>query len=392
MSVRRKIAVVTGSRAEYGLLYWVLKDLQARPDVELQLIVTGMHLAPEFGLTVKDIERDGLPIARRVDMLVSGDTPSSTARSVALGVIGMSDALAQLAPDVMLVLGDRFEILAAAQAAMIHNIPIAHIAGGDTTEGAFDEAIRHAITKMSHLHLVTTESSARRVHQMGEDPARVHVVGSPGLDHLKRSPLLDRPALEASLGAPLGRRNLLVTFHPVTLEAGEGQRQQQALLSVLAGLDADIVCWFTLPNADTGGRALAADLQAWAAGRVNAHLFASLGQLRYLSLMAQVDAVVGNSSSGLYEAPSFQCPTVDIGDRQRGRLAAASVLHCDPDEASIAAALDRAWTLDCAGVVNPYGDGQSSGRIVQALLELPLGESLLKKQFHLIPSNRESVP
>lgn len=386
MSVRRKIAVVTGSRAEYGLLYWVLKDLQARPDVELQLIVTGMHLAPEFGLTVKDIERDGLPIARRVDMLVSGDTPSGTARSVALGVIGMSDALAQLAPDVMLVLGDRFEILAAAQAAMIHNIPIAHIAGGDTTEGAFDEAIRHAITKMSHLHLVTTESSARRVRQMGEDPARVQVVGSPGLDHLKRRALLDRPALEASLGAPLGRRNLLVTFHPVTLEAGEGQRQQQALLSVLAGLDADTVCWFTLPNADTGGRALAADLQAWAAGRANARVFASLGQLRYLSLMAQVDAVVGNSSSGLYEAPSFHCPTVDIGDRQRGRLAAASVLHCKPDATSIAAALDRAWTLDCAGVINPYGDGQSSGRIVQALLELPLGESLLKKQFHLIPS------
>lgn len=386
MSVRRKIAVVTGSRAEYGLLYWVLKDLQARSDVELQLIVTGMHLAPEFGLTVNEIERDCLPIARRVEMLVSGDTPSSTARSVSLGIIGMSDALAQLAPDVMLVLGDRFEILAAAQAAMIHNIPIAHIAGGDTTEGAFDEAIRHAITKMSHLHLVTTESSARRVRQMGEDPTRVQVVGSPGLDHLKRRQLLDRTALEASLGVPLGERNLLVTFHPVTLETGEGQRQQQELLSVLDGLDGDTVCWFTLPNADTGGRALAADLQAWAAGRANARVSASLGQLRYLSLMAQVDAVVGNSSSGLYEAPSFHCPTVDIGDRQRGRLAAASVLHCEPDAASISAALDRAWTLDCSGVVNPYGDGQSSGRIVQALLELPLGESLLKKQFHLIPS------
>lgn len=385
MSTRRKIAVVTGSRAEYGLLYWVLKDLQARPEVDLQLIVTGMHLAPEFGLTVNEIERDGLPIARRVDMLVSGDTPTSTAKSVALGVIGMSDALAQLTPDVMLVLGDRFEILAAAQAAMIHNVPIAHIAGGDTTEGAFDEAIRHAITKMSHLHLVTTESSARRVRQMGEDPARVLVVGSPGLDHLNRRPLLDRPALESSLGAPLGRRNLLVTFHPVTLEAGEGQRQQNELLSVLAGLDADTACWFTLPNADTGGRALAADLQTWAAGRPNARVFASLGQLRYLSLMSQVDVIVGNSSSGLYEAPSFKRPTVNIGDRQRGRLAAASVLHCEPRADNIAAALERAWTLDCKDVVNPYGDGQSSGRIVQSLLELPLGEALLKKQFHLIP-------
>lgn len=386
MKASRKIAVVTGSRAEYGLLYWVLKDLQSRSDVELQLIVTGMHLASEFGLTVSEIERDGLPISRRVDMLVSGDMPTSTAKSVALGLLGISDALEQLAPDVILVLGDRFEMLAAVQAAMFHNIPIAHIAGGDTTEGAFDEAIRHAITKMSHLHLVTTESSARRVRQMGEDPARIRIVGSPGLDHLKRQRLLERAALEASLGAPLGRRNLLVTFHPVTLEPGEGLRQQQELLSVLATMDADSVCWFTLPNADTGGRALAADLRAWAAGRANAHVFASLGQLRYLSLMSQVDIVIGNSSSGLYEAPSLKRPTVNIGDRQRGRLAAPSVLHCEPDAASIAAALDRAWTLDCAGVVNPYGDGQSSGRIVQALLELPLGEALLKKQFHLISS------
>lgn len=387
MSATRKIAVVTGSRAEYGLLYWVLKDLQAHPDVELQLIVTGMHLAPEFGLTVGEIERDGLPIARRVDMLVSGDTPSCTAKSIALGVIGMSEALEQLAPDLMLVLGDRFEIMAAAQAAMIHNIPIAHIAGGDTTEGAFDEAIRHAITKMSHLHLVTTASSAQRVRQMGENPAHVLLVGSPGLDHLRRRPLLDRAALEASLGAPLGQRNLLVTFHPVTLEAGEGQRQQQELLSVLSGLNRDTVCWFTLPNADTGGRALASDLQSWATGRSNVRVFSSLGQLRYLSLMSLVDAVVGNSSSGLYEAPSFQRPTVNIGDRQRGRLAAASVLHCEPHAGSIAAALNRAWTLDCTMVVNPYGDGESSGRIVQALLDLPLGEMLLKKQFHLIPSN-----
>lgn len=386
MSSRRKIAVVTGSRAEYGLLYWVLRDLEDHPAVDLQLIVTGMHLAPEFGLTVREIERDGLPIAARVEMLLSGDTPGSTAKSMALGLMGMSDALARLAPDVLLVLGDRFEIMAAVQAAMLHNIPIAHIAGGDTTEGAFDESIRHAITKMSHLHLVTTASSAARVRQMGEDPAHVHLVGSPGLDHLRRRPLLDRAALVESLGAPLGRRNLLITFHPVTLEAGEGQRQQQELLSVLDKLDEDTVCWFTLPNADTGGRALAADLQAWAAGRANARVSASLGQLRYLSLMSVVDAVVGNSSSGLYEAPSFQRPTVNIGDRQRGRLAASSVLHCEPNAESIAAALDRAWTLDCSAVVNPYGDGRSCGRIVQALLDLKLGESLLKKQFHLIPS------
>ncbi len=386
MTDRRKIAVVTGSRAEYGLLYWVLRDLQDHPEVELQLIVTGMHLAPEFGLTVREIERDGLPIAARVEMLLSGDSPGSTTKSMALGLMGMSDALARLEPDLLLVLGDRFEIMAAAQAAMIHNIAIAHIAGGDTTEGAFDEAIRHAITKMAHLHLVTTQTSADRVRQMGEDPARVLVVGSPGLDQLRRRPLLDRVALAESLGAPLGRRNLLITFHPVTLEGGEGRQQQRELLSVLEHLSDDTVCWFTLPNADTGGRALAADLQAWAAGRANVRVFASLGQLRYLSLMNVVDVVLGNSSSGLYEAPSFRRPTVNIGDRQRGRLAAASVLHCEPSAESISAALQRAWTLDCTNVVNPYGDGHSSARIVKALLELPLGPSLLKKQFHLIPS------
>lgn len=385
--MKRRIAVVTGSRAEYGLLYWVLKDLQASDAIELQLIVTGMHLSTEFGMTVRQIESDGLPIARRVEMLLASDSAGGIAKSMALGLIGFSDAIDELRPDLIMVLGDRFEILAAAQAAMIHNIPIAHIAGGDTTEGAFDEAIRHAITKMSHLHLVTTESSARRVRQMGEDPARIRIVGSPGLDHLNRRPLLDRAALEAALGAPLGHRNLLVTFHPVTLEAGEGLRQQQELLSVLAAMGNDTVCWFTLPNADTGGRALAADLRAWAAGRANAHVFASLGQLRYLSLMSQADMVIGNSSSGLYEAPSFKCPTVNIGDRQRGRLAAASVLHCEPHANSIAAAIERAWTLDCTSVVNPYGDGHSSARIVQALLELPPGEALLKKQFHLIPSN-----
>ncbi len=384
MSVRRKIAVVTGSRAEYGLLYWVLHDLQLAPDFELQLVVTGMHLSPEFGLTVRDIERDGLPIARRVEMLLSGDTAGSVAKSMGLGLIGMSDALEQLRPDMMLVLGDRFEIMAAAQAAMIHNIPIAHIAGGDTTEGAFDEAIRHAITKMSHLHLVTTESSALRVMQMGEAPAYVRVVGNPGLDHLRRRVLLDRSALEASLGVSLGARNLLITFHPVTLEPGEGVRQQEELLSALDDLPADVTFWFTLPNADTGGRALAAALEAWAAQRARAHVFASLGQLRYLSLMAQVDAVVGNSSSGLYEAPSFGIPTIDIGDRQRGRLAAASVLHCEPEASAITDCISRAWNFDASATINPYGDGHSAERIVDALRQLPDAKTLLKKTFTVI--------
>lgn len=384
MTVRKKVLAITGSRAEYGLLYWVLHDLHASPDFDLQLVVTGMHLAPEFGLTVREIEKDGLPIARRVEMLLSSDTPGGVAKSMALGLIGMSDAFEQLRPDLVLVLGDRFEILAAVQAAMVHNIPVAHIAGGDTTEGAFDESIRHAITKMAHLHLVTNELSARRVQQLGEDPKYIFVVGSPGLDHLRRRPLLGRAALEESLGASLGRRNLLITFHPVTLEGSTGVRQQEELLAALESLPADTVLWFTRPNADTGGRALAAALDAWAAGRPNVHVFSSLGQLRYLSLMAQVDAVVGNSSSGLYEAPSLRIPTVDIGDRQRGRSAAASVLHCQPQRDAILKTLEKAFTLDCSAVSNPYGDGAAAARIVDAVRQFPVGGATLKKTFHLI--------
>lgn len=379
---RRRIAIVTGSRAEYGLLYWPIQDLLSAADLEPLLIVTGMHLAPEFGLTVRDIERDAVPIAARVDMLVSSDSPGGIAKSMALGLIGISDAIERLRPDAMMVLGDRFEILAAAQAAMVHNVPLVHIAGGDTTEGAFDEAIRHAITKMSHLHLVTNEVARARIVQMGEDPAHVHVVGSPGLDHLRRRPLLDRAALESSLGLPLGRRNALITFHPVTLEPAEGVSQQEELLAALDVLPDDWVLWFTLPNADTGGRGLAAALQAWAKDRPHARVFASLGQLRYLSLMREADIVIGNSSSGLYEAPSFRVPTVDIGDRQRGRLATASVLHCAPERSAIRTTIDRALALDCSDVQNPYGDGHSSARIVNALRAMPPAERLLKKTFH----------
>ena len=389
MNAPRKVAVVTGSRAEYGLLYWVLHDLRAAAGVELQLIVTGMHLSPEFGMTVNVIEKDGFAIARRVEMLLSSDTAGGVAKSMGLGVMGMSDALEQLRPDVVLVLGDRFEILAAVQACLVHNIPVAHIAGGDTTEGAFDESIRHAITKMAHVHFATNELSARRVRQLGEDPRHVHVVGNPGLDHLKRMPLLDRAALADSLGAPLGARNLLITFHPVTLEPGESERQFGELLAALEATGDDTTLWFTRPNADTGGRAISALLDSWAAKHpARVHVHSSLGQLRYLSLMAQVDAVVGNSSSGLYEAPSFRIPTVNIGDRQRGRLATSSVLDCAPERAAIQATLVRALALDCSAVVNPYGDGESSARIVSALAALPPRAELLKKHFHLIEAHR----
>jgi UDP-hydrolysing UDP-N-acetyl-D-glucosamine 2-epimerase len=388
MSSRQRICVVTGSRAEYGLLQWVLHELRADPGVELQLVVTGMHLAAEFGLTVRAIEADGFAIARRVDMLVAGDSGAATCKSTALGLIGMSDALEQLRPHVVLVLGDRFEILAAAVACLMHRVPLAHIAGGDVTEGAIDDAMRHAITKMTHLHLVTNETAARRVRQMGEDPQRVRVVGSPGLDQLRRRPLLSRPALEEALGAPLGAVNLLVTFHPVTLAAADGLGEFEELLAALAGTDAGTVIWFTRPNADMGGRAIARRLHEFAAAqgaRVRVH--DSLGQLRYLSLMAQVNAVVGNSSSGLYEAPSLHVPTVNIGERQRGRLAAASVLHCAAERQAIARTIAQALALDCREVVNPYGDGRSAERIVVALRELHAAgaadpaAALLRKPF-----------
>ena len=380
--MKRRIAVVTGSRAEYGLLYWILKDLHASKAFDLQLIVTGMHLSTEFGMTVRQIDADGLPIARRVEMLLASDTAGGIAKSMALGMIGFSDAIDELRPELILVLGDRFEILAVAQVALVYNVPLVHIGGGDTTEGATDESIRHAITKMAHLHLVTNADAARRITQMGEDPSRVHIVGNPGLDHLLRTPLLDRQDLSQCLGHPLGARNFLITFHPVTLEPEDARQQQQAMLQALDQLSEPASLWFTRPNADAGGRELASDLDAWAATRPHAQVFTSLGQQRYLSLMSQVDAVIGNSSSGLCEAPSFRIPTVNIGDRQRGRLAGNSVIHCLPQTDSIKTAIEAALCMDCSTAINPYGDGQSTTRILSVLASFKTGREVLKKRFH----------
>jgi UDP-hydrolysing UDP-N-acetyl-D-glucosamine 2-epimerase len=385
MTAIKKIAVVTGSRAEYGLLYWLIHDLRESPEFDLQLIVTGMHLSPEFGSTVSEIERDGFFISQRVECLLSSDSAGGVAKSMAIGLIGMSDAMDRLQPDIVVVLGDRFEIMVAVQACLVHGIPVAHIAGGDTTEGAFDESIRHAITKMSHVHFVTNEQSAERVKQLGEDPTRVHVVGNPGLDHLHRLPLLSRAALTEALGAPLAKRNLLVTFHPVTLMPGESLRQFSELLEALDEQGTDTALWFTRPNADTGGRELAAVLDAWAERRSNrVYSFSSLGQLRYLSLMAQVDAVIGNSSSGLYEAPSLRVPTVNIGDRQRGRMAPWSVVHCEANKVAIHNAISKALAMDCSNVLSPFGDGQSTTRILKLLKELPQKSQLIKKHFHML--------
>lgn len=382
MSAPRRICVVTGGRAEYGLLRWVMHDIRATDDLILQLIVTGSHLEARFGMTVDQIEADGFAVDARVAIDIGGDRPGDVVRAMARCMTGVSAALDDLKPDLLLVLGDRFEILAAAEVALIHGVPVVHIAGGDTTEGAFDESIRHALTKLAHIHLTTNGEAAGRVRQLGEDPARIHVVGSPGLDHLRRAPLLTGQALEDALGAPLGPRNLLVTFHPVTLAPDRGASEFASLLAALDRLPAGVVKWVTRPNADPGHEAFETLLDDWARGRGDVHVFESLGQLRYLSLMARVDAVVGNSSSGLYEAPSLRVPTVNVGDRQKGRLAAASVIHCAAEANAIADAIETAFNMDCSSVENPYGDGFSAARIVDIIRAAPPRDALLSKRFH----------
>ena len=378
----RKIGVVTGTRADYGLLYWLLKEIQDDSDLQLQLFVTGMHLSPEFGLTYKVIEQDGFHIDAKVEMLLSSDTPVGIAKSIGLGVIGFAEALDKLKPDILVVLGDRYEILAAAQAAMVAKIPIAHIAGGDTTEGAIDEAIRHSITKMSHLHFVTNKHSSKRVLQLGENPQNVFCVGSPGIDYIKALKLLTREELAQSLEFNFRHKNLLITFHPVTLEDQSSQEQFAELLRALDSFGDGIGLIFTKPNADTDGRIIIRLIDEFVDCRPNTKAFTSLGQLRYLSTIAQVDAVVGNSSSGLYEAPSFNKPTVNIGDRQKGRLQAESVIQCANNSDEIHDAIQQALKLNGINVQNPYGDGGSSKRIVDILKSISDYKSILKKHFY----------
>ena len=382
--MNRKICVVTGSRADYGLLRWVMEDIRSTPGLELQVIATGMHLSPEFGLTYREIEKDSLHIDRKVEMLLSSDTPTGLAKSMGLGLIGFGEALLQLQPDLMLVLGDRFEIFSAVSAALVARIPVAHLHGGETTEGAFDEAIRHSITKMSHLHFVAATEYRKRVIQLGEHPDSVFLVGGLGIDNIKKFELLERTALEQSLDFRFGKRNLLITFHPVTLERSTTAQQMTELLSSLEAL-ADTHLIFTLPNADTDSRVLFNMIEQFVAKHPNARAYTSLGQLRYLSCIAQVDGVVGNSSSGLTEVPSLHKGTVNIGDRQRGRLKADSVIDCSPDRQSIDAALRRLYSLTFQASLKTirtlYGESGASEKIIQILRDFPL-ENILKKTFY----------
>jgi UDP-hydrolysing UDP-N-acetyl-D-glucosamine 2-epimerase len=382
---RRKICVVTGTRAEYGLLYWLMEEIKIDKDLELQLVVTGMHLSPEFGLTYKTIEQDGFPIQEKVEMLMSSDTPVGIATSIGLGTIGFANAFNRLQPDLLILLGDRFEMLAAAQAAMVARIPIAHLYGGETTEGAMDEGIRHSITKMAHLHFVSTEKYRKRVIQLGEHPDRVLNVGAIGLDNIRKLELLSREKLEESLSFNLGEPTFLITYHPVTLNEKGSEVAMRELLSALDCFpEAKLI--FTMPNADTDSRILVQMINEYVSTHSSRSVvYTSLGQLRYLSAINQVDAVIGNSSSGIIEVPSFKKPTVNIGDRQKGRLRTSSIIDCNESKASIVAGIRKALSLEfrCGlkDMVSPYGEEYVSGKIKEIVKEVKLHDILMKKFY-----------
>jgi UDP-hydrolysing UDP-N-acetyl-D-glucosamine 2-epimerase len=383
----RKICVVTGTRAEYGLLYWLMKELDAAPDVELQIIACAMHLSPEFGLTYRQIEADGFTIDAKVEMLLSGDTPSAITKSIGLGCIGFADAFDRLAPDIIVMLGDRYEILAAAQAALVACIPVAHVHGGEGTEGAIDEAIRHSITKMSHLHFVGAAGYRDRVIQLGEDPARIYAFGAPGLENVTRLERLDRAALEDDLGFKFGARNMLITYHPETLGR---ETPDVPLAELFAALDQypDAHLVFTKPNSDTSGRIINTMIDDYVAAKgTRAMAVTTLGSLRYLSAIALVDVVVGNSSSGIIEVPALDTPTVNIGNRQAGRLRAASIIDCTESRQDIAAGIERALSTEfmqsIKGQAQAYEGGNVASKITKVLGSIDLDDIIVKK-FHTI--------
>ncbi|MFY4764495.1 UDP-N-acetylglucosamine 2-epimerase [Aliarcobacter butzleri] len=381
---RRKICVITGTRAEYGLLYWLIKEIEADKEFQLQLIVTGMHLSHEFGLTYKEIEKE-FKIDKKIEMLLSSDTSIGISKSMGLAQISFCEAFEELKPDILIVLGDRYEIFSATSAAMIAKIPIAHLHGGETTEGAFDESIRHSITKMSHLHFTATEEYRNRVIQLGEHPSRVFNVGGMGIENIKRLKLLTKEEFENSIDFKLNKKNILVTFHPVTLENSTAQEQFQELLDVIDELeDTNII--FTKANSDTDGRIINQMIDEYVTKNFQKSVeFTSLGQLRYLSALQYVDAMVGNSSSGLLEAPSFKIGTINIGDRQKGRIKADSVIDCSTNKIDIEKAFEKLYSKEfqnsLLNVQNPYGDGCASKKIIEVLKNVDL-KNILKKSFY----------
>jgi len=389
--MNRKICVVTGTRAEYGLLHRVMENIKDTGGLELQVIVTGTHLSPEFGLTYQEIERDNIFIDKKIEVLLSSDTPVGLSKSMGLGLIGFSEAFDELKPDLLLVLGDRYEIFSAVAAAMIARIPIGHISGGETTEGAFDEYIRHSITKMSHLHFVAANEYKERVIQLGEQPERVFHVGSLGVDNIKNLNLMSRSELEKSLGIKLAQKNLLITFHPVTLENATSEKQMIELLAALEKLESTRLI-FTMPNADTESRILFELVKDFVTNHDNAYSFVSLGQLRYLSCIQFMDGVVGNSSSGLTEAPCLGIGTVNIGDRQLGRIKVDSVIDCKPDRESIGNALIKLHSENfkktLVNTSKHLSEGGASHKIVKVLKDFSL-TNIIKKSFYDLDKRKQ---
>jgi GDP/UDP-N,N'-diacetylbacillosamine 2-epimerase (hydrolysing) len=367
----RKICIVTGTRAEYGLLYWLIKKVHEDVELELQLIVTGMHLSPEFGLTWKEIELAGFPISRKIEMVLSSDTSVGISKSMGLAQISFGEAFEQLKPDILVLLGDRTEILSAAIAALVSGIPIAHIHGGEITEGAYDDSIRHAITKMSHLHFTSTEEYKKRVIQMGEAPETVFNFGAPGIESIKYLKLLSKTEFEQFIGRKLKTRNLLITFHPATAVLESVEEQLNELLQALNELPETLLI-FTKPNSDKGGRIIIRLIDDFVkASSDKAISFKSMGQVNYLSAIPLMDAVVGNSSSGIIEVPVFNTPTVNIGTRQKGRVQGPLIFNCVAKKSEILKTLKQAYQYDRSSFwKHPYGDGNTASEIVNVLKKI----------------------
>ncbi len=392
---QRRIAVVTTSRADYSHLYWPLKLLFEHPGVDLRLIAMASHLSPEFGATIREIEKDGFDLDARIECLLSSDTDVGMAKSIGVAVLSLADTLGAMRPDLLLLIADRYEMLAPASVALSLRIPIAHIEGGEISEGAIDDAVRNALTKMSHIHFTSTECARRRVIAMGEEPWRVHRAGAPSLDHLRRSRLLSREEVQARCGLDLDTPALLVALHPVTLER-DTTLEAGALFAALAQVaergGAQLL--FCYPNADAGSRSLIESTRTFLAGHASGKLFVNLDAITYWSLLRQVDVMIGNSSSGIMETASFALPTVNVGMRQKGRERAANVLDAEADTTSILARIDEArstaFRASLAGMTNPYGDGHAAERIVEVLTTAPLGAGLLIKRTMPIPDETSS--
>jgi len=380
----RTIGVVTSARSDYGIHFPVLSRIQADPELRLYLIATGMHLSPEFGTTVNAIEADGFQVADRVEMLLSSDSPEGIAKSIGLGIIGFAQSYSRYQPDLLLVVGDRFETLAAVSASLPFGIPIAHIHGGESTEGLIDEPIRHSITKMSHLHFASTEAYGKRIIQMGEEPWRVIVSGAPSLDSINPLELMSQQELENKFGWDLSQPTLLVTSHPVTLEYENTAEYTKELLAALDESGLAIV--FTYPNSDTHGKVIADLINDFVAVHEQASLTVSLGSHAYFSLMNQVVAMVGNSSSGIIEAASFKLPVVNIGNRQQGRLHGRNVINVGYSRQEVFAGIQKAVSdkirSGLRDLANPYGDGTASQKIVNRLKDVPLDQHLIQKRFY----------